>query len=201
MMIKNDIWITEKAIAQGMIDPFIKELVRSAQTKDLNQSFAVISYGLSSYGYDIRLSPNDFMIFRHEPGEIVDPKNFCPKNLEKVSLKHDDRGSFFILPGHSYGLGVSLEKLKIPANITAICMGKSSYARCGIIANITPVECEWEGHLTLELSNSSPSDAKIYASEGICQLLFFEGQPCDITYAQRKGKYQGQPESVVFAKV
>ena len=131
----------------------------------------------------------------------MNPKNFNPKNLEKTVLHHDDDGDFFILPAHSYGLGVAFEKMKVPENITVICIGKSTYARLGIIVNTTPAEAGWEGHLTLEFSNSSGADCRIYAEEGICQLLFFEGDPCSTTYEDRKGKYQNQPEQVTLAKI
>ena len=193
-MIKNDIWIKEQA-EKGMIQPFDDTLIRKRLFTP------VISYGLSSFGYDIRLSPKEFRLFKHVPGSIIDPKNFNPDNLEDARLHSDDNGYYFILPGHSYGLGVALERLEIPNNITVICMGKSTYARCGIIANLTPGEAGWKGHLTLEFSNSSSADARIYASEGVVQLLFLEGEPCKTSYEDRKGKYQDQGENVTLAKV
>lgn len=193
-MIKNDAWIVEMA-TKGMISPFEPALVR--RVRDL----PVISYGLSSFGYDIRLSPVEFRIFRHIPGTVVDPKNFNPENLEPTKLHADVNGSYFILPAHSYGLGVSLERLEIPENITVLCIGKSSYARVGLIANLTPAEAGWRGHLTLEVSNSSSADCRIYANEGVVQLLFLEGEPCQVTYETRQGKYQDQPERVVFSRV
>lgn len=192
-MIKNDIWI--KSMAQkGMISPFEPTLVRK-------EKIPMISYGLSSYGYDIRLSPVDFRIFRHIPGTVVDPKNFNSQNLELAQIHLDNNGSYFILPAHSYGLGVALEKLEVPSNITVICIGKSSYARCGIIANLTPAEAGWRGYLTLEFSNASNADCRIYANEGVVQLLFFEGEPCEVSYADRQGKYQDQAEVVTLARV
>jgi dCTP deaminase len=119
-----------------------------------------------------------------------------------VELLHDPtKGDYFILPAHSYGLGVALEHLVMPPNVTAICLGKSTYARMGVIANMTPAEAGWQGHLTLEFSNSSGADCRLYANEGICQLLFFEGEPCDVSYANRAGKYQGQSEEVTLARV
>ncbi|ATS17802.1 dCTP deaminase [Synechococcus sp. PCC 6717] len=193
-MIKNDIWIRTMA-AQGMIQPFEGQLVRRLADQP------VISFGLSSYGYDIRLSPKEFRIFRHVPGTVVDPKNFNPANLESAPLHSDNSGQFFILPAHSYGLGVALERLQVPENVTVLCIGKSSYARAGIIANLTPAEAAWRGHLTLEFSNSSSADCRIYANEGVVQLLFFEGEPCDVSYETRQGKYQDQPEAVTLARV
>ncbi len=185
---------------EGMIIPFEPKLIRKHQQAALPLQ-PVISYGLSSYGYDIRLSPIEFRIFRHIPGTVVDPKNFNPENLEQTKVHTDSSGNYFILPAHSYGLGVALEKLKVPENITVICIGKSSYARCGIIANLTPAEAAWRGHLTLEFSNSSSADCRIYANEGVVQLLFLEGEPCAISYDDRKGKYQDQAEVVTLAKV
>lgn len=196
-MLKNDHWIKDQAAA-GMIEPFVHDLVRLVEDQPPRR---VLSYGTSSYGYDIRLSPQEFLVFRHIPGTVMNPKRFDPANLEPVALHRDCDGEFFILPAHSYGLGVALEKLRIPPSITVICLGKSTYARMGVIANMTPAEAGWEGHLTLELSNSSGADCRIYANEGICQLLFFEGEPCQTTYNDREGKYQGQPQQVVWARV
>lgn len=193
-MIKNDTWIKSMA-EQGMIKPFEPHLVRQVN------GLPVISYGLSSYGYDLRLSPNEFRIFRHIPGQVVDPKNFNPANLEPADLHHDENGSYFILPAHSYGLGVALERLEIPENVTVICIGKSTYARTGLIANLTPAEAGWRGFLTLEFSNSSSADCRIYANEGVVQLLFLEGAPCAVSYETRRGKYQDQPEQVTLARV
>jgi dCTP deaminase len=197
-MLKNDLWINQKA-SEGMLNPFQANLVRHLEPD--NQQKPVLSYGCSSYGYDLRLSSKEFLIFRHIPGTVMNPKKFNPDNLEKTALHHDQDGDFFILPAHSYGLGVALEKMKVPENITVICIGKSTYARLGIIVNTTPAEAGWEGHLTLEFSNSSGADCRIYANEGICQLLFFEGDPCATTYDDRKGKYQNQPERVTLAKI
>jgi len=199
-VIKNDIWITEMA-QKGMIAPFESSLIRKIPKDTPVAAQPVISYGLSSYGYDIRLSSAEFRIFRHIPGTVVDPKNFNPQNLEPTPLHTDNDGSYFILPAHSYGLGVALEKLEVPNNITVICIGKSTYARCGIIANLTPAEAAWRGHLTLEFSNSSSADCRIYANEGVVQLLFLEGEPCAISYEARQGKYQDQLEKVTLAKV
>ncbi len=186
---------------KGMILPFEPSLIRKVQKDPSLEVRPVISYGLSSYGYDIRLSSAEFRIFRHIPGTVVDPKNFNPQNLEATQLHTDVDGSYFILPAHSYGLGVALERLEIPDYITVICIGKSTYARCGIIANLTPAEAAWRGHLTLEFSNSSSADCRIYANEGVVQLLFLEGEPCAISYETRQGKYQDQAETVTLAKV
>lgn len=193
-MIKNDTWISQMA-QEGMITPFEPQLVRRVD------GVPQISYGLSSFGYDIRLSALDFRIFRHIPGTVVDPKSFNPDNLELAKLYTDSSGSYFILPAHSYGLGVALEKLEVPNNVTVICLGKSTYARCGIIANVTPAEAAWRGHLTLEFSNSSSADCRVYANEGIVQLLFLEGLPCAVSYESRKGKYQDQTEAVALARM
>jgi dCTP deaminase len=193
-VLKNDKWIIEQA-QTGMIEPFESSLIREVDGR------RVISYGLSSYGYDLRLAPTDFRVFKHIPGTVVNPKRFNPNNLETVQLQHDEDGSFFVIPANSYALGVSLERLRIPPNITVICIGKSTMARCGIIANITPAEASWEGYLTLEFSNASSADCRIYAGEGVLQLLFLEGEPCQTTYADRFGKYQNQSQSVTLAKV
>lgn len=204
MSLKNDHWIKKQA-ALGMIEPFEPKLVRTMRLMAPHGLSLVVtpvlSYGTSSYGYDLRLSSKEFLIFKHVPGTVMNPKRFNPANLEPVELQEDEDGQYFILPAHSYGLGVALEKLRIPSTITAICIGKSTYARLGIIVNMTPAEASWEGHLTLEFSNSSGADCKVYANEGICQVLFFEGDPCETSYDDRKGKYQGQPEKVVTAIV
>jgi dCTP deaminase len=200
-MLKSDRWIREQA-ANGMIEPFVPELLREVLTNFEGEPVhRVLSFGCSSYGYDLRLSPVEFKIFRRIPGTVVNPKRFSDDNLEVVPLQSDEDGQFFILPAHTYGLGVSLERIEIPENITCLFIGKSSYARCGVIANLTPGEAGWKGHLTLELSNSSDSDCRIYACEGIVQALFLEGEPCETTYEDRRGKYQNQPESVVTARV
>lgn len=200
-MIKNDKWIVEQA-KKGMISPFEEKLIKKAV---LNSTAEVptISWGLSSYGYDVRLSPHDFRIFRHIPGTIVDPKKFNPQNLEQAELHTDADGSaYFIIPANSYGLGASLESIHMPPNVTAICLGKSTYARVGVIANTTPLEAGWIGQaITLEFSNSSSADVKIYANEGVVQLLFFEGEPCQTTYADRGGKYQNQSSQVTLPRV
>lgn len=193
-MLKNDKWIIEQS-AKGMIVPFEKTLVRHVDGRQ------AISYGLSSYGYDISLSWKELYMFRHVPGVVVNPKKFDNKVLEPVALQEDECGSFFVLPSHSYALGTTVEEFSIPANVMGICVGKSTYARTGILVNITPLEPGWRGFLTLEIANLSGTDCRIYANEGIAQLLFLEGDDCLTTYKDRQGKYQQQPESVVYAKV
>jgi len=180
---------------EGMISPFHSSLIRK------RIGHGALSFGMSSYGYDLRLSPKEFFVFHHVPGTVMDPKNFNQENLRRIELISGTQGSYFILPAHTYGLGVAIERLEMPSNITGVCLGKSTYARLGIIVNTTPAEAGWEGHLTLEFSNSSGADCRIYANEGVCQMLFYEGRPCSVSYADRNGKYQDQAEEVVFAKV
>lgn len=199
-MLKSDRWIREQA-ALGMIEPFTTHLVREVGANVPGLGYGnrkALSFGVSSYGYDLRLSPKEFKVFKHVPGTIMNPKQFNPENLETAKLQSDAFGEYFILPGHSYGLGVAVEKLQMPPDVTGICLGKSTYARMGIIANLTPVEASWKGHLTLEFSNSSCADCRIYANEGIVQVLFLGGEPCETTYEDRKGKYQGQSEGVTM---
>ena len=193
-MILNDAQISEIA-GRGGISPFVPHQVRREDDRP------VISYGLSSFGYDIRLSPKEFKIFRHVPGTVVDPKNFNPANLENAELHRDTNGEFFVLPAHSYGLGVAIERLEVPDDVTIICLGKSTYARAGIIANLTPVESRWRGYLTLEFSNSSSADCRMYAREGVVQLLLLQGERCEVSYDDRQGKYQDQGEEVTIARV
>jgi dCTP deaminase len=192
-MILNDIEIARRA-RRGMIRPFTAKLVRQVG------SLPVLSYGLCSFGYDLRLSPREFKIFRHVPGTVVDPKAFAMDNLEPAKLHSDARGKFFILPGRSYGLGVAIEQLHLPPDVSALCVGKSTYARCGIIANVTPAEAGWQGHLTLEFSNSSAADCRIYAGEGIVQMVFLRGEPCQTSYSAREGKYQRQPQRITLPR-
>lgn len=209
-MLLSDIEISRLA-QDGMIEPYVGSLIRQVEEtrswQDGNRTIAssgvrrVLSYGASSYGYDLRLSPKEFLIFRHIPGTVVDPKAFNPANLEPAELHSDEHGEFFILPAHSYGLGVAVEKLTMPPDVTAVCLGKSTMARCGVICNMTPVEASWIGNLTLEFSNSSGADVRMYANEGVCQVLFFCGEPCSTTYEDRSGKYQHQVESVTLARV
>ncbi|WP_126146863.1 dCTP deaminase [Synechococcus elongatus] len=182
------------AVHHGAITPFVPELIRKTD-------IPVISYGLSSYGYDLRLSPREFLIFRHIPGTVINPKAFNPANLELAQLQEDEYGEFFILPGNSYGLGVAIEHLNVPHNVTVIILGKSTYARCGLICNCTPAEARWRGHLTLEFSNSSAADCRVYVNEGVAQALFLQGENCKTSYEDRAGKYQDQGHCVVLAKL
>ena len=175
-MIKSDRWIRRQALEKGMIKPFEDRQVRKGG----------ISFGLSSYGYDIRIA-DEFKIFTNINTTIVDPKAFDPRSFV------DYQGEVALIPPNSFALGRSVEYFKIPRNVLTICVGKSTYARCGIITNVTPFEPEWEGYVTLEISNTTPLPAKIYANEGIAQVLFFESdQMCETSYADRKGKYQSQ---------
>ena len=176
MTIKADRWIKHMALEHGMIEPFVEGQVRHG----------VVSYGLSSYGYDIRIA-DEFKIFTNVNSAIIDPKQFDPRSF--VDLKAD----VCIIPPNSFVLGRTVEYFRIPRNVLCVCLGKSTYARCGLIANVTPFEPGWEGYVTLEISNTTPLPAKIYANEGIAQVLFFEGDEDPITaYNDRAGKYQGQ---------
>ncbi len=197
-------WRIRQLAAEGMISPFEPGKIREVEIDNSHgqiQYARAISYGTSSYGYDLRLSAREFRIFQHVPGLIVDPKAFDDRCLVPAKLhvdQLDGSSFFFILPAHTYALGVVIERLKLPANVTAQFIGKSTYARCGVIVNLTPGEAGWEGYLTLEMSNSSGADCRIYANEGICQALFYEGVPCDNPYGD--GKYQGQEHGVTLAK-
>ena len=176
MGIKSDGWIRKMAQEHKMVDPFVDAQVQAG----------VISYGLSSYGYDIRIA-DEFKIFTNINSTIVDPKKFDPKSFV------DHKGEICLIPPNSFALARSVEYFRIPRNIVTICIGKSTYARCGIIVNVTPFEPEWEGFATLEISNTTPLPAKIYANEGIAQVIFFEpDEVCQVSYADKRGKYQRQ---------
>ncbi|MBK6324920.1 MAG: dCTP deaminase [Chloroflexi bacterium] len=176
MAIKSDSWIREMAQEHKMIEPFVDGQVRDG----------VISYGLSSYGYDIRVS-NEFKIFTNVHSAVVDPKHFNPKSFV------DFQGDICVIPPNSFVLAQTVEYFRIPRDVLTVCVGKSTYARCGLIVNVTPFEPEWEGFVTLEISNTTPLPARIYAGEGIAQVLFFQSdQVCETSYADRKGKYQNQ---------
>ena len=184
MSIKSDRWIRRMAMEQGMIEPFEEGQVRQG----------VISYGTSSYGYDIRVA-DEFKIFTNVHSAVVDPKNFDPRSMV------DFKGDVCIIPPNSFALARTVEYFRIPRSVLTICVGKSTYARCGIIVNVTPFEPEWEGYVTLEISNTTPLPAKIYSNEGISQVLFFESdEVCETSYADKKGKYQHQ-QSIELPKL
>jgi dCTP deaminase len=175
-MLKPDSWIRKMCKEHKMIDPFV----------DRQDGHGKISYGLSSYGYDIRIA-DEYKIFTNVYGAIIDPKAFDSKAFV------DHRGPTCVVPPNSFALARTVERFKMPRNALAICLGKSTYARCGIIVNVTPLEPTWEGYLTLEISNTTPLPAKVYSGEGIAQLLFFQGtEVCETAYADRKGKYMNQ---------
>ena len=176
MSIKADKWIRRMALEHGMIEPFVDKQVGTG----------VVSYGVSSYGYDIRVA-DEFKVFTNVNSTVIDPKNFDSRAF--VDIKAD----VCIVPPNSFALARTIEYFRIPRNVLTICLGKSTYARCGIIVNVTPFEPEWEGFVTLEISNTTPLPAKIYANEGIAQVLFFESdEECEQSYADKKGKYLRQ---------
>jgi dCTP deaminase len=184
MSVKSDKWIRRMALEHKMIEPFADSQVRDG----------VISYGVSSYGYDMRVA-DEFRIFTNVNSSIVDPKHFDSKSFVEF------KGAVCIVPPNSFALARSVEYFRIPRNVLTICVGKSTYARCGIIVNVTPFEPEWEGYVTLEISNTTPLPAKIYANEGLCQVVFFESdEPCAVSYKDKKGKYQSQ-QGIVLPKI
>ncbi|MFN7753446.1 MAG: dCTP deaminase [Pseudomonadota bacterium] len=190
MSIKSDRWIRRMAQEHGMIDPFEPGQVKQVDGR------RIVSYGTSSYGYDVRCS-DEFKLFTNLNTTIVDPKNFDPDSF--VDLKSD----VCIIPPNSFALARTVERYRIPRNVLTVCLGKSTYARCGIIVNVTPLEPEWEGYVTLEFSNTTPLPAKIYANEGVAQMIFFESAPddvCETSYRDRGGKYQGQ-SGVVLPRI
>jgi dCTP deaminase len=180
MSIKSDRWIRKMALADAMIEPFEAEQVSSVEGR------SIVSYGTSSYGYDIRCS-REFKIFTNINSAVVDPKAFDESSFVEFE------GDVCIIPPNSFALARTVEYFRIPRNVLTICLGKSTYARCGIIVNVTPFEPEWEGYVTLEFSNTTPLPAKIYANEGVAQVIFFEAtEECEVSYKDRSGKYQGQ---------
>ena len=182
MSIKSDKWIRRMAEQARMIEPFAPDLVRT------NDTGRIVSYGTSSYGYDVRVA-NEFKIFTNINSTIVDPKHFDPGSF--VDIEADE----CIIPPNSFALARTVEYFRIPRDTLVVCLGKSTYARCGIIVNVTPLEPEWEGHVTLEFSNTTPLPARIYANEGVAQMLFFQSDAddvCETSYKDRGGKYQGQ---------
>ena len=180
MSIKSDRWIRRMAAEHGMIEPFEAGQIKQVAGK------SIVSYGTSSYGYDVRCA-SEFKLFTDINTTIVDPKAFDPNSFVEV------RGDSCIIPPNSFALARTVEYFRIPRSVLTICLGKSTYARCGIIVNVTPLEPEWEGQVTIEISNTTPLPAKIYAFEGICQFLFLQGnEPCETSYADKAGKYMGQ---------
>jgi dCTP deaminase len=184
MGVKSDRWIRRMALEHRMIEPFVDRQVRDG----------VISYGLSSYGYDMRVA-DEFRIFTNVNSTIVDPKQFDARSFVEF------KGPVCIIPPNSFALGRSVEYFRIPRNVLTVCVGKSTYARCGIIVNVTPFEPEWEGYVTLEISNTTPLPARIYANEGLCQVIFFEADElCEVSYRDKQGKYQGQ-QGIVLPRI
>lgn len=184
MGLKPDHWIRKMALEHRMIEPF-----EAGQVRD-----GVISYGVSSYGYDIRVA-DEFKIFTNVFSAVVDPKHFDPKSMV------DYKGDVCVIPPNSFALARTIEYFRIPRDVLTVCLGKSTYARCGIIVNVTPFEPEWEGYVTLEISNTTPLPARIYANEGIAQVLFFQAdEVCETSYADKKGKYQKQ-KAIVLPKL
>ena len=184
MGLKPDHWIKKMTLEHRMIEPFVESQVRNG----------VISFGVSSYGYDIRVA-DEYKIFTNVFSAVVDPKHFDPKSMV------DFKGDICIIPPNSFALARTVEYFRVPRSVLCVCLGKSTYARCGIIVNITPFEPSWEGFVTLEISNTTPLPARIYSNEGIAQVLFFEAdEECDISYADKKGKYQAQ-QGVVLPRL
>lgn len=184
MGLKPDHWIRKMALEERMIEPFVENQVRDS----------VISYGVSSYGYDIRVA-DEFKIFTNVYSAVVDPKHFDTRSMV------DYKGEVCVIPPNSFALARTIEYFRIPRTVLTVCVGKSTYARCGIIVNVTPFEPQWEGYVTLEISNTTPLPARIYANEGIAQVLFFEAdEECETSYADKKGKYQKQ-QSIVLPKL
>ncbi len=184
MAVKNDVWIRKMAREHDMINPFAEGQIREG----------VISYGLSSYGYDLRVA-DEFKIFTNVNSTIVDPKQFDERSFVEF------RGPVCIIPPNSFALSRSVEYFKIPRKVLTICVGKSTYARCGIIVNVTPLEPEWEGYVTLEISNTTPLPARVYSNEGLCQIVFFESDEiCEVSYKDKKGKYQAQ-KGIVLPRI
>src|SRR5579863_2425818 len=188
MSLQSDRWIRKMALEHKMIEPFTDSQVRDEEGKK------IVSYGLSSYGYDLRVA-HEFKVFTNVYNSIVDPKNFRDDAFVHI------QGETCIIPPNSFALARSVEYFRIPRNVLTLCIGKSTYARCGIFVNVTPFEPEWEGYVTLEISNTTPLPARVYANEGLCQILFFRAdEPCEISYKDKKGKYQSQ-QGIVLPKL
>lgn len=193
MSIKSDNWITIKAKQQEMISPFSGQLISHGEDSE-----KIVSYGLSSYGYDMRIS-SEFKIFTNALSAVIDPK----KDISDSFIEFDaQKSGYVIIPPNSFVLGRSVEKFRIPRKVLCVVLGKSTYARCGLIVNVTPLEPGWRGHVTIEISNTTPLPAKVYANEGIAQVLFFESdEHCSVTYNDRQGKYQDQEAKVVLPRM
>jgi dCTP deaminase len=196
MSVKSDRWILRMCRAQQLITPFEEALIREINGR------RIISAGLSSYGYDLRLAPDGFRVFSPIASAEIDPKNFDESSLIEAPLKTSDDGSqYWLMPPHTYALGVTVETFNMPRNVIGICLGKSTLARVGIIVNTTPLEPGWRGRLVLEFSNCADLPVRIYANEGVAQVTFFESdEDCETSYADRQGKYQGQ-RSIVTARL
>ena len=191
MSVLSDIEIKERSLDNKMISPFVEQLIRKTENEK------VLSYGLSSYGYDVRVS-NEFKVFTNINNSIIDPKDFSNDNFITKVVKDND---CLILPPNSFALANTIETFKVPRDIIIVCVGKSTYARCGVVVNVTPIEPEFEGQVVLEFSNTTTLPVKIYANEGACQFLFFKADNvCKTSYADRKGKYQGQ-KGITLAKI
>lgn len=196
MTIKSDVWLRKMAEEEDMISPFLPELVRETNGN------RIISAGCSSYGYDMRLADDGFRIFSSVSGLEIDPKKFDEKSLIEPELRTaEDDAKYYILPPHHYGLGVTVETFKMPRNVTGVALGKSTYARAGLLVNTTPLEAGWTGRLVVEIANLANLPLRVYVNEGIGQILFFESdEDCAVSYSDRGGKYQGQT-GLTFAKV
>jgi len=196
MSIKSDVWIKRMSREAKLIDPFEEKLIRTVAER------RIISSGLSSYGYDCRLARDEFKVFSPVTGTEIDPKNFDPNSLLDVPIRQAQDGSdYWLLPPHSYALGVTIERFQIPRNVTALAIGKSTYARCGLMANTTPLEANWCGRLVVELYNAANLPVRLYAEEGFIQILFFESdEDCETSYSDRGGKYQDQ-KGLTLAKL
>ena len=191
MSVLSDIEIKERSLNNKMISPFVEQLIRKTENEK------VLSYGLSSYGYDVRVS-NEFKVFTNINNSVIDPKDFSNDNFITKVVKDND---CLILPPNSFALANTIETFKVPRDIIIVCVGKSTYARCGVVVNVTPIEPEFEGQVVLEFSNTTTLPVKIYANEGACQFLFFKADNiCKTSYADRKGKYQGQ-KGITLAKI
>ena len=191
MSVLSDIEIKERSLNNKMISPFVEQLIRKTENEK------VLSYGLSSYGYDVRVS-NEFKVFTNINNSVIDPKDFSNDNFITKVVKDND---CLILPPNSFALANTIETFKVPRDIIIVCVGKSTYARCGVVVNVTPIEPEFEGQVVLEFSNTTTLPVKIYANEGACQFLFFKADnTCKTSYAERKGKYQGQ-KGITLAKI